>query len=454
MNAETKYTELTPAVLEAYLLSGLLNWNRADNELVEEVLVTYPAQEWEDPACRLAAEEMTALLAGGEAVDLASLGMALRGKVRDAMVWLSELSFNDAHLGPTSIKRSAERLHDGYVKALYKAALQDAINTTDDPIAKPAEVETVVRNCLNRMLEIDLGDLKQDHIAEYFSGLEAGEAQPVSTPWSNLNHALAGGVAPGELVIIGARPSVGKSALAINWAWHSAAVGGNVAVFSLEMSRKQVFDRIAAKLAQIDLRAFRGKMTPEHLARVHEAGKSMHGKRLFVDERGMIKPAEIRRVCRKLAKTAPLSLVVIDYLQLMTPDATTGSREQDVSSISRAAKLLAKDLNVPVLLLSQLNRDCEKNGREPMLSDLRESGAIEQDADIVMFLHTSKAEMEAAQKFFRPEKFMVIVAKGRSTGRDKVGLMYDKACQNIYDMTAEDYAALERQKGRSEDNGL
>lgn len=440
---------------EAYLLSGILCHNRTDNALVEDVLGIYPVGEWADPACKIAAETMAGMLSGGEVVDLVSLGCALRGKLQNAMSWAADLVNVNAHLGPSTARSSAESLHREYVKSLYRASLQEALHLADNPAAKPDEVEGILRDCLSRMSEVDLGSLDaQDQIADYFANLEAGEAQPVPTPWSNLDYALAGGVAPGELVIVGARPSVGKSALAINWAWHSAAVGGNVVMFSLEMSRKQVFDRIVAKLAHIDSRAFRGKMEPGHLARAHEAGKSMQGKRIYVDERGLVKPAEVRRVCRKLSKNAPLSLVVIDYLQLMTPDNVTGNREQDVSSISRAFKLLAKDLSVPVILLSQLNRECEKNGRKPMLSDLRESGAIEQDADTIMFLHTNKTEAEMAQKFNLPEALEVIIAKGRSTGKAEVGLMYDKACQNIYDMTSEDYATMKTAKKQVEDNGL
>ena len=221
------------------------------------------------------------------------------------------------------------------------------------------------------------------------------------------------------------------------------------------MTRKQVFDRIAAKLSQVDLRQFRGRMCPETLARARDAQKSMLGRHIYVDERGMLRPAEIRRICRARAKIAPLSLVVIDYLQLVTPDNPSGSREQDVSGISRHCKLLAKDLQVPVLLLSQLNRECEKHGREPILADLRESGAIEQDADIILFLHCREADLKAAQLFGRAEPLKVIIAKGRSTGRGDVGLNYNKACQNIYDMDAQDYAAVKRgQNAAAGDNGL
>ena len=450
-------TDIARPVAECHLLGGVLVHGDRDALLGEEVLALYPPAEWADPDCKLAAETMARMIAGGVAVDVISLAGALAGKIKDAYAWAVDIAgMGEAHLGPSGVRGGAARLHDEHVKTLQRAVLQEALLAAENPERNAEDVEIILRESLARVEAVDqVAAQDGDQIADYFAALEVGEAQPVSTPWANLNSALAGGVAPGELVIVGARPSIGKSALAINWAWHAAAVGGNVVVFSLEMSRKQVFDRIAAKLSQTDLREFRGRMTDEAFARARTAYKSMAGRRIHVDERGMLKPAEIRRVCRARAKIAPLSLVVIDYLQLVTPDNPSGSREQDVSGISRHCKLLAKDLNVPVLLLSQLNRECEKHGREPILADLRESGAIEQDADIILFLHCQEAEVRAAQYYGRPEPLKVIVAKGRSTGRGDVGLNYDKAHQNIYDMTAENYAELKRGKAASAgDNGL
>lgn len=441
---------------ERYLIAGMLFFTARDADLATDALSIYPPSEWVDPNCKIAAETLENMLASGDCVDLVTFSARIRGKFEASVSWAAETStLWEAHIGPSSVRMSAEKLHREHIKSVYQTALHEALHLTQNPFAGPDEVQNVLRDCLAGMEAANDGEIKpQDQIAEYFSALETGEVPPVSTPWSNLNSALAGGVAPGELVIVGARPSIGKSALAINWAWHSAAVGGNVVMFSLEMSRKQVFDRIAAKLAQVALSEFRGRMTPEAFQKAIIAHESMAGKHIHVDERGMVRPAEIRRICRAKAKTAPLSLVVIDYLQLVTPDNPTNSREQDVSGISRQCKLLAKDLNVPVILLSQLNRECEKHGREPILADLRESGAIEQDADIILFLHCKESEAKAAQQFNRPEPLKVIVAKGRSTGRGDVGLNYDKTHQNIYDMTAEAYAAMKRNRPTSEDNGL
>ena len=449
--------DIPRGMAERYLLGGVLVHGHSEAGLAEEVLAVYPVVEWLDPECRLAAAAVGRLAAGGEVVDVIRLSDALAGEIRDAYAWVLETAeIGEAHLGAKGVRWGAARLHDEHVKALHRAVLQGALTAAQNPQLRAEEVEGILREGLARVEAADPGDLQgADQVAAYFSDLEIGEARPLPTPWAGLNQALAGGAAPGELVIIGARPSIGKSALAINWAWHAAATGGNVVVFSLEMTRKQVFDRIAAKLSQVDLRQFRGRMCPETLARARDAQKSMLGRHIYVDERGMLRPAEIRRICRARAKIAPLSLVVIDYLQLVTPDNPSGSREQDVSGISRHCKLLAKDLQVPVLLLSQLNRECEKHGREPILADLRESGAIEQDADIILFLHCREADLKAAQLFGRAEPLKVIIAKGRSTGRGDVGLNYNKACQNIYDMDAQDYAAVKRgQNAAAGDNGL
>ena len=445
---------------ELNLLAGILWHARRDSDLAEDVLSIFKPDMWLDPKCNTTVKAIRQMVEEGEEAHLDLVCARVLSEICGASIWLAEIfERGESFIGPSTVRHAAEKLFCEHVKAQSVLSLSEALRVARDPGYDLATLQEVVSGCL---LGIESSEAPtpegKDQLAEYFAQLEAGEAPIVRTPWDGLNHALAGGVASGELVVIGARPSVGKSAFAVNWLWNVAACGGNTVFFSLEMSRREVFNRMAAKLAQVNLRDFRGKMSAALLAKIQEdALQKMEGKGLFVDERGQINPAEMRRVCKAQAKKKPLSLVVIDYLQLVTPDEKQGNREQEVSSISRKCKLLAKDLNVPVLLLAQLNREIEKQNREPKLSDLRESGAIEQDADTIMFLHQDKREAERCQSRGLPEPLKVIVAKGRNTGTGFTKLVYNKAIQNIADMDGEFKARMEMMTyGHSTfvDNGL
>ena len=201
--------------------------------------------------------------------------------------------------------------------------------------------------------------------------------------------ALTDGLQPGDLVVVGARPSQGKTALALQLA---LACDGPVAFFSLEMRKAQLATRALAWLAQVDGWALRrGLLTKPEYERVSKALESLASSGLAIDDASELSVWQIRSKCRRWKAQHGLSMVVIDYLQLVTPsrDARKGlNREQEVAAMSRAFKSLAKDVNVPVVLLAQLNRQVEgRSDSAPKLSDLRESGAVEQDADVVILLH-------------------------------------------------------------------
>ena len=201
------------------------------------------------------------------------------------------------------------------------------------------------------------------------------------------------GLQPGALIVLAARPSVGKTAFALNIASHAAVKQGKkVAVFSLEMPSDQLALRMLASEAKLDWRRLsQGMMSKLDWEKVGTHAEKISRASLWLDDNFVLSPVELRSKCRKIKRESGLDLVAIDYLQLMHAPSDRGiqSREQEIATISRSLKALSKEvLQVPVLALSQLNRSVEKRkGEPPMLSDLRESGAIEQDADVVMFLH-------------------------------------------------------------------
>ena len=266
----------------------------------------------------------------------------------------------------------------------------------------------------------DIGDV----LARVIENAEKGTlAAPLPTPWHTLNRVLKGGIVPGELAVLAARPGLGKTALAGCFAVETARRGKGVLFISREVTSETIGARMLAREARIDNRVFRQGIgnAPNILPAMRSAADELSPLSLRIVERSTVPmtPTEIRRQARS---TTSLGLVVIDYLQLVTPDEKHNSREREVAEMSRAFKQLALDCNCPVLLLSQLNRAVEDSNRCPQLSDLRESGAIEQDADIVMFLHTSKVQRGLAKAPVRVE-----VAKGRSSGTGTAYLVFDKA---------------------------
>jgi len=243
---------------------------------------------------------------------------------------------------------------------------------------------------------------------------------------------LTNGMHGGELIVIAARPGVGKSALAMNIVENVAKQGHSVAVFSLEMSNDQLVERMLSSMSGVSLASIksghleRGEQDVSRLLNATNViGSTMH---LFGNDNPNVKPAEVRSQCRRIKNQSGLDLVVIDYIGLMEGDrGAVEGRQNEVASITRALKIMAKELDVPVIALSQLKRDAEirniktkggeGGGSEPVLSDLRESGAIEQDADIVMFIHREDPDQ-------KPDDVTLVVAKHRNGETDKIPLKW------------------------------
>ncbi|HEY6126987.1 MAG TPA: replicative DNA helicase [Candidatus Acidoferrum sp.] len=246
----------------------------------------------------------------------------------------------------------------------------------------------------------------------------------VSTGYTELDKLLSG-LQPSELLILAARPSQGKTALALNFAENIAIRAGSpVAFFSLEMSKESLLQRLVASVAQIDAHKFRsGHLSREDWRRMTEALGTISSAPLWIDDAGSTSVLEIGAKARRLKRDKGLSLVVVDYLQLITGRGRFNNRQEEVSSISRGLKGLAKELQLPVLVLSQLTRAPEREERGPQLSDLRESGAIEQDADVVMFIyrpHWSKMEASPEER----DQAEIQVAKQRNGPTDKVRFVF------------------------------
>lgn len=250
----------------------------------------------------------------------------------------------------------------------------------------------------------------------------------VTTGFDDLDK-LTSGWQKSDLIIVAARPGMGKTAFTLSLTANAAKAGKGVAVFSLEMANTQLVQRLIAMDASINSHKLRnGKLEEAEWLRLNQAVDNMAETPIYIDDTPAINIFELRAKCRRLKQNHDIGLIVIDYLQLMTgaPNQKNGNREQEISSISRALKGLAKELNVPVIALSQLSRSVETRGgsKRPVLSDLRESGAIEQDADIVIFIYRP-GYYEMDEDFDKPKDLAeIIISKHRNGGLDTVELRF------------------------------
>ena len=289
-----------------------------------------------------------------------------------------------------------------------KALLRGLINLAQNAIAEAIEHSDEAEEVLGRA-EQAIFQLSENRIGQGFMNIPSiikgsfgsleelyargQEITGLATHYTQLDK-LTSGLQPSDLIIIAARPSMGKTALAMNIAENAAVLDGKVVgVFSLEMSREALLMRMLASHAQVDSKDLRqGFLTKEDMRKLTRATEQLSHSKLFIDDSPGISVSEMRAKARRLRQTEGLDLLIVDYLQLMSAVPIGGkrfeNRTQEVSAISRGLKALAKELKVPVVALSQLSRAPESRGGDhrPQLSDLRESGSIEQDADVVAFI--------------------------------------------------------------------
>jgi replicative DNA helicase len=272
-----------------------------------------------------------------------------------------------------------------------------------------------------------------------------GQIRGVRTGFSQLDSLLAG-LQKSDLIILAARPSMGKTALALDIARQAAVDHGTVVgIFSLEMSSQQLVDRMIAAEAKVnawDWRVGRIKENSEDYDRIREAYDRLANAPIFIDDQPGNNILKMRAVARRLKREQDLGLIVVDYLQLMVP---TGARASDslvqqVTEISRSLKILARELDVPVLALSQLSRAVETRRGKPRLSDLRDSGSIEQDADVVMFIHRDDKMNEDSE---RPNIAEILVEKHRNGPVGAVELYFDEKQTTFKSLEKADFSAFE-----------
>lgn len=308
------------------------------------------------------------------------------------------------------------------------STLRKLIKASNDIISMGYEASDSLDDILN-VAEKKIFDISQDRMGQDFKPIsevltsvtamieevysKGSDITGLDTGFIDLNKKL-GGFHKSDLILIAARPGMGKTAFALNLVANAAIRSkSSVAVFSLEMSKEQLVQRLLSSQSNVALDNInKGKIADDEWKKLTDAMTVLSSSHIFIDDTPGIKVSEIRSKCRKLKMEKGLDMIMIDYLQLMEADGRADNRQQEVSKISRSLKILAKEMNCPVIALSQLSRNTE-SGKDhmPKLSDLRDSGAIEQDADIVMFIYRDEyyTKMETKKK----DLAEIIIAKNR-----------------------------------------
>ena len=343
-----------------------------------------------------------------------------------------------------SVPSSAHVVHYANI-VRRKGTLRRLISSATDIVGlgyqEDIDLESLLDQAEQKLFSVSQKYLKQNFVSlseilhETFDRIdelhrEKGKLRGVSTGFADLDNKL-GGLQKSDLIILAARPSMGKTSLALDFVRHVAMNEKKaVAVFSLEMSKDQLVDRLLAAEADVDLWKMRtGKLNdfgPDNdFERIGHALGRLSEAQIFIDDSGSVNIMELRTKARRLQSEHDLDLIVVDYLQLMQ-GRNTENRVQEVSEISRSLKILAKELNVPVLALSQLSRAVEQRGgdKKPQLSDLRESGSIEQDADVVMFIY--RDDMYTGKESKKPHIAEILIRKHRNGPTGDVELFFDQ----------------------------
>lgn len=381
------------------VLGAILIENDAMNKVVE---LLSPDDFYKDSHRRIF-QAMIDMSETGEAIDLITLPDAIRGKIGLEQVGgASYLAFL-VSMVPTAanIKNHARIVRE-------KAVLRKLIHSATDIITQSYdEGRTLDIDQLLDHAEKSIFEIAQNKIRDSFVSMKniVGHSFAIverlyerkemvtglATGFVDLDERTSG-LQPSDLIIVAARPSMGKTAFCLNIAAHAAIEKGrSIAIFSLEMSKEQLVLRLLGSEARVDAHKLRtGHLSERDWTPLSNAAGRLAEAPIFIDDTAAISVLEMRAKARRLKADQGLDLIIVDYLQLMRGRGNEGSREQEISNISRSLKALAKELKVPVVALSQLNRAVEtRPGKEkrPMLADLRESGAIEQDADVILFIY-------------------------------------------------------------------
>ena len=422
--------EAESSVLSAMMISA---------EALQECLISLSPEDFFHPSNRIVFNAMSDMFNKNQPIDAISLADQLRsqGDLDKIGGRSFLLGLGNNSLALVGWRRHIEMLHrDTTLRKMIEASAQitalafDAPEDTKEVVDRAEKLLLDVTNRDVRQSEEKLEDIMATLYEELGEMAAAGQTTfGVQTGFPKIDECLLG-LRPGQMIVLGARPGVGKTSFALNLAVNAAYHGASVAFFSLEMSKAEIAQRLLAAEARIGLQEIRsGRIRDDQWPQILEATNQLSNLDIVIDDTPGTTVTEVRAKARRMLRGKKLGLVILDYLQLVSPPEgghRADSRATEVGEMSRGIKIMAKDLEVPVVALSQLNRTVEnRTGKRPQLSDLRESGSIEQDADIVALLDRSMNEDEASRED-RPAmgETTFIIAKNRSGALDDIPLTF------------------------------
>ncbi|HEX9142904.1 MAG TPA: replicative DNA helicase [Candidatus Binatia bacterium] len=429
---EDNLRKVPPQNLEAEssVLGGIL----LDNDAINQVLELLRAEDFYRESHRKVFRAMIELSDRAEPVDLITLSDFLKSRNELEAVGGTAYLASLADFVPTAANISY------YARIVReKSILRSLISTATDIATRGYEeqgnveefldaAEKVIFDISEKKIKASfvlVGDMIKDTLKTVEKLYERKEmVTGVPTGYEDLDR-LTAGLQAADLIVVAGRPGMGKTAFALNIATNAAFTGVGAAVFSLEMAKEQLVLRMLCSEARVNSSKVRsGYLGERDFPQLAKAAGRLHEAPIYIDDTPAISVLELRAKARRLLRdrTKKIGIIVVDYLQLMRGMGGASNREQEISEISRSLKALAKELNVPVIALSQLNRRVEdRSDRRPMMSDLRESGAIEQDADVIMFIYRDEVYNKDDSKKGVAE---VIVAKQRNGPIDTVKLTF------------------------------
>ena len=395
-----------------------------DNECIPNMQNLISGRDFYNRQYGVLFDAIIELYTEGKAVDILTLQNRLKEK--DVSPELSSMEYMGELIASVPISANAKYYAEiVYEKALLRRLIHAAEDVANECYAGKDKLDKILEDAESSMFKV-LNERKTTEfvpISEVaMNALEKiNEASKTKNPVTGLATGFTdldsrtAGFQPSDLILIAARPSMGKTALVLNIAEHLVMRENRcVAIFSLEMSKEQLTNRLFAMESHVEAQKIRtGDLTEQEWGDLIEVAGNIGESRLIIDDTPAITVQEMRSKCRKYKMEFGLEMIIIDYLQLMSGSGRSGdSRQQEISEISRSLKALARELNVPVVSLSQLSRAVESRAdHRPMLSDLRESGAIEQDADVVMFIYRDDYYNQDSEKKGIAE---IIIAKQRN----------------------------------------
>lgn len=387
---------------------------------------------------RLIMGEILAMIAAGKPVD----AVTVAEEIHDA--GLSERTGGLAYLGElvanTPSARSIGRYAGTVIGKALERQLLAASETIREAVAgvgssseKLAAAQAAVMSISEAVASRSPRVMREVLIsaAEALEARSGGQVRCLPTGFVDLDRQLSGGLRPGNVVILAGRPAMGKTSLAVNVAYHVARDGGAALVLSMEMSEQELADRLIAQAGGVYLSdVLAGKMDGEPGDRIMAAVGMLQNLPLVIDDQGGLTLFDVASKARSVRRNHGLSLLVIDYLQLMSGDGD--SRNQQLDAMTRGLKSLAKELDIPIIVLSQLSRKCEeRTNRRPIPSDLRDSGAIEQDADVILFVYRDEIYNENSAEKGTAE---ILIAKNRQGATGMVRMAYQGCYTRFADL--------------------